>query len=167
MALFEVHGPFEVEWESRAGGRFLLFQNFWSQESGAFYLGERQGCYVFAIRNRGLTPIYVGKATKTFKQETFNPSNRQKYSSGFSEYARGTPMMYFAVLARSRGPTNSRQIAEVEDFLIQAGAAKNPALQNVRGRQTPDWSIKGVIRHNAGRPSASELEFTKLFDIRR
>ena len=38
--------------------------------------------------NRGLTPIYVGKAEKTFKQETFNSSNKTKYYNGFSKYAK-------------------------------------------------------------------------------
>jgi hypothetical protein len=167
MASFEVHGPFAVDWEQRKGGRTLLFEKFWSPESEASYLATRKGCYVFAIRNRGLTPIYVGKATKTYSQETFNPWNREKYSNGFSEYAKGTPVMYFVVLPKSRGPANAKQIAQVEDFLIQAGVAKNPGLQNVRGIQKPDWSIKGVIRHGAGHRSASELQFVALFDIRR
>lgn len=167
MASFEVHGPYEVEWEKRKGGRTLLFENFWSPGSEAAYLAARQGCYVFAIRNRGLTPIYVGKATKTYSQETFNPANRQKYSNGFSEYAKGTPVMYFAALAKSTGRANATQIAQVEDFLIQAGVAKNPDLQNVRGVQKPGWSIKGVIRHSAGKRSAAELQFATLFDIQR
>ena len=112
-------------------------------------------------------PVYVGKATKSFKQETFNPSNRQKYSDGFSEYAKGTPVMYFVALSQARGPANAKQIAQVEEFLIQAGVAKNPGIQNVRGAQKPDWSINGVIRHGAGKPSAAATDFSKLFDIQR
>jgi hypothetical protein len=67
MATFEVHGPFELDFEKRKGGRVLAFDKFWSEESAAHYLSSEKGCYVFAIRNRTLTPIYVGKATKTFK----------------------------------------------------------------------------------------------------
>ena len=48
-----------------------------TKESDAYHLAEERGCYVFAMRNRGLNPIYVGKATRCFKQETFNPGNRQ------------------------------------------------------------------------------------------
>ena len=107
----------------------------------------------------------MGKATKTFKQETFNPSNRHKYHNGFSDYAKGTPLMYFVVHSSQRGPTNSKQIKEIEDFLIQAGSAKNPNLQNVKGAQQPSWSIKGVIRSGAGKRSSAEVDFGDLFDI--
>jgi hypothetical protein len=69
MASFEVLGPFPVDWEKRKGGRTLLFEKFWAQESEAFYLAGKRGCYVFAIRNKSLTPIYVGKATKTLPRQ--------------------------------------------------------------------------------------------------
>ena len=166
MTSFVVHGPFEVSFEKRKGGRTLVFDGFWSQGTEEAALAKKRGCYVFAIRNRGLTPVYVGKATKSFKQETFNPSNREKYSKGFSEYARGKPVLYFVVHPPQRGPTNAKKIGAVEDFLIQLGVAKNPRLQNVRGAQTPDWSIKGVIRHGAGARTAPEKQFVSLFDIR-
>jgi hypothetical protein len=45
--------------------------------------------------------------------------------------------MYFVVHPKQRGKTNAKQIAEIEDFLIQAGVAKNPDLQNVKGAQRP------------------------------
>jgi hypothetical protein len=166
MASFEVHGPFEIDFEVRPGGRRLVFDEFWSDGSPAAYLAEEVGCYVFAIRaGGGLNPIYVGKATKTFKQETFNSGNRNKYSDGFSEYAKGTPIMYFVVHPPQRGRTNEKQIAEIEDFLIQAGVAKNPDLQNVRGANRPDWSIKGVVRGGVGKRSTAEVEFRAIFDL--
>jgi hypothetical protein len=74
MTTFVIHGPREIKYEKRKGGRTLLFDDFWEENND---LAEQQGCYVFAIRNRGLTPIYVGKATKSFKQETFKPANPQ------------------------------------------------------------------------------------------
>jgi hypothetical protein len=166
MASFEVHGPFEIDYEKRKGGRVLVFDDFWSEEAEAYHLAEEKGCYVFAIRNRALTPIYVGQATKSFKQETFNATNRTKYHNGFSDYAKGAPLMYFVVHPKQKGPINERQIAEIEDFLIQAGVAKNPNLQNVRGIQQPSWSIKGVIRSGAGKRNAAEVQFKSLFDIR-
>lgn len=167
MATFVVHGPFEIDYEKRKGGHTLVFDDFWSEFSEANYLAEKQGCYVFAVGNRALTPIYVGKATKTFKQETFNGTNRHKYHNGFSEYAKGRPLMYFVVHPRSRGPTNEKQIAEIEDFLIQAGVAKNQNLQNVKGTRQPNWKIKGVIRSGAGKRNDAEVSFSTLFDIRK
>jgi hypothetical protein len=166
VTTFIVHGPFEIDYEKRRGGRALIFDDFWSKESDAFYLAEKRGCYVFAIGNKGPKPIYVGKATKTFKQEAFNAANRHKYSDGFSNYAKGTPLMYFVVHPDQKGPINKKEIAEIEDFLIQAGVAKNPNLQNVKGAQRPKWSIKGVIRSSRGKRSAVETEFGSLFDVR-
>ena len=161
-----MHGPFKIPYEKRKGGRFLVLDDFWTEESGASQLAYERGVYVFAIRNgRGIKPIYVGKATKTFQQETFNPSNRNKYSNGFSEYAKGLPMMYFVVHPRQKGKVNLKAIDEIEGFLIQAGVAKNPDLQNVRGTQRPKWSIKGVIRTGKGKRNATETSFRTTFDI--
>jgi hypothetical protein len=167
MASFEVHGPFKIDYEKRRGGRALVFDEFWSKDADASYLAKERGSYVFAVRNRGLTPIYVGKATKTFKQETFNGTNRHKYHNGFSNYAKGTPSMYFVVHPSQKGPTNSKEIAEIEDFLIQAGVATNPNLQNVKGTQQPNWRIKGVIRSGAGKRKKAEAQFASMFEIRR
>jgi hypothetical protein len=164
MTSFIVHGPFSIEFEKRKGGRTLVFDSFWWNNPE---LQSKRGCYGFAIRNRGLTPIYVGKATKSFGQETFNAANRHKYSLGFSNYEKGAPVMYFVAHPREAGRINARQIAEVEDFLIQAGVAKNPDLQNVRGAQQPSWSIKGVVRGAVGRRADAETQFASLFDIRR
>jgi len=167
LSRFAVHGPFEVDFEKRPGGRTLTFDEFWSEGSDASYLASKRGCYVFAIRNRSLTPIYVGKATKTFKQETFNQTNKHKYHNGFSEYAKGKPLMFFVVHPTQKGKTNAKQISQIEDFLIQAGVAKNPDIQNVKGAGQPDWSIKGVVRGSAGKRSVAETSFAKLFDIHR
>jgi hypothetical protein len=165
MTVFAVEGPFDINYEKRPGGRTLKFEDFWSKDSPAAHLSDKCGCYVFAIRNRALTPIYVGKATKTFKQETFNPTNKHKFHDGFSDYAKGSPVMYFVVHPTQKGKTNSKQIGEIEDFLIQAGVAKNPDIQNVKGTSRPSWGIKGVVRSKAGKRGSPETDFSDLFDI--
>jgi hypothetical protein len=167
MVTFEVHGPFEIDYEKLPGGRVLVFDDFWSDDSEAAYLADERGCYVFAIRTGGgFQPIYVGKAAKTsFKNETFNAGNRHKYHNGFSEYAKGTPLMFFVVRSVRKGLTSKGLIAAIEDFLIQAGVAKNPNLQNVIGVQQPNWRIKGVIRSGVGKKSKKALMFRNLFDI--
>jgi hypothetical protein len=166
MASFDIHGPFEIAFEARPGGRTLNFDGFWVGDAPASYLADKCGVYVFAISSGGgLTPIYVGKATKTFRQEAFNPSNKHKYHHGFSDYAKGTPVMFFVVHPSQRGRTNENHIKEIEDFLIQAGIAKNPDLQNIKGTGAPQWSIKGVIRSGVGKPSKAEVQFRKLFAI--
>jgi hypothetical protein len=163
---FVIHGPFKVNFENRGAGRTLVFDDFWSKDAEAYHLAEERGCYVFAIRNRGLTPIYVGKAAKSFKQETFNAANRYKYTDGFSEYAKGTPLIYFVVHPTQKGPTNNKEIEAIEDFLIQAGVARNPDLQNVKGALQPSWSIKGVVRSGRGKRNEAEVGFSSMFDIR-
>lgn len=165
MASFKVEGPFEISYEKRKGGRTLVFDEFWSEDSPAHYLGEKCGCYVFAVRGRGLNPIYVGKATKAFKQETFNPTNKHKYSDGFSEYGKGTPVMFFVVHPNQKGRKNQKEIEQIEDFLVQTGVAKNPRLQNVRGAQRPKWSVQGVVRSGKGKRSEGEKAFRRLFDL--
>jgi hypothetical protein len=165
MTSFVVHGPVQITFELRPGGRTLVFSDFWSKEE-ARGLAQQRGCYVFAMRNRSITPIYVGKATKSFEQETFNNSNKTKYHNGFSEYGKGTPIMYFVVHPAQQGPTNTKSIREIEDFLIQAGVAANPKLQNVQGTKRPSWSIKGVIRSTAGKRTEAETKFRSMFDIR-
>ncbi len=83
MTSFVVHGPFDIDFEKRKGGRVLLFDEFWAEDSDAKYVEGERGCYVFAIRTgRGTTPVYVGKATKSFKQETFNPANKNSITMG-------------------------------------------------------------------------------------
>jgi hypothetical protein len=167
MASFKVNGWFEVDYEKRKGGRTLVFDDFWSEGSKAHPLAGECGCYVFAIKTgRGLEPIYVGKATKTFKQETFNPGNRHKYHAGFSEYAKGLPIIFFVVHPSQKGKKNEKEIGKIEQFLIQTGAAKNPGLQNVRGARRPKWSIRGVVRSNGkGKRTKAEGAFRRLFDL--
>lgn len=164
MACFEVYGPFDVPFETRGGGRVLNFKDFWNGEAEV-HAGDR-GCYVFAVRSGPAEkPIYVGKASKTLKQEVFNPSNRVKCQNGFSRYAKGTPVVYFVVHRTQRGKVNGTQIGEVEDFLIQNGVTRNPELQNVRGKSAPRWKISGVVRRGAGRRSHSAVAFGRLFGI--
>lgn len=166
MEAFIVHGPFPVAYEKRKGGRVLVFDDFWEEDADAHNLAEQCGCYVFALRNKSLVPLYVGKATKTFQQETFNNHNKHKYQSGFSDYAKGTPVMFFVVHPKQKGPANGKQIAAIESFLISAAVAKNPDLQNIKGVKAPQWSIKGVVR-SKGKRSKSAVAFATCLDLRR
>jgi hypothetical protein len=112
-------------------------------------------------------PYTFGKATRTFRQETFNPNNRHKYHNGFSDYGKGAPLMFFVVHPAQKGRTNTREISEIEDFLIQAGVTRNPNLQNIKGTQSPVWSIKGVIRSGVGKRRRAEVQFGTLFGLHR
>lgn len=82
MVTLDVAGPYEVPcWVNDGGtksieavnGRDFFAENEW--------LADRRGCYIFAIRNRGLRAAYVGKATKSFRQEAFSVDKLNKVQS--------------------------------------------------------------------------------------
>jgi hypothetical protein len=53
--------------------------------------------------------------------------------------------MFFVVHPDQKGKTNKKQIEKIEQFLIQAGAAKNPELQNVEGHIVPNGVFEGLF----------------------
>jgi hypothetical protein len=60
--------------------------------------------------------------------EVFNPSNILKYRRAIETTRRGHPVL-FLIVPRQRGTkVSKRHIGEVETFLIQAGAARNPEI---------------------------------------
>src|SRR5580658_6073510 len=111
-------------------------------------LASQRGCYLFAIRaGKGITPVYIGKATKNFKQECFAPSKiAYHYGPALLEYKKGRPALFLVVLKRTKGKVNKRAIAKVELFLIQNAMKKNSDLSNIKGKREERWSIGGVIR---------------------
>lgn len=154
MAKFQVQGPFPIPVHQGVNGRVIR-----KSEADEFFkqhrsLEAQKGCYIFGIRaGRGVTPLYVGKATKTFKQECFASGKLQRYGEALVSYRRGTPVLYLVVAPGGRPAT--AQIAALENFLIGAAAAKNPAVLNVKGTKKPAWSVDGVIPGGRGRPTDS------------
>jgi hypothetical protein len=166
MPSFEVHGPFKIPTERRKSGRIIPkdLSAFW-EDTG---LAVRCGVYIFAIRaGRGITPIYVGKATRRFRGEAFADHKRaHHYSLALANYGRGTPVMFFVTWPEDR-KANLQMIKDLEDFLIQTGVARNPDLSNIRGRGEKKWSISGVVRSGGKRPSKSEQAFSALMGLKK
>ncbi len=73
--------------------------------------------------------------------------------------------MFFLIAPKKRGAPNSRHIEQLEDFLIQAGVAANPAFLNIRGTKIEEWGIAGVLRSGKGKRSESASEFVKMMKI--
>lgn len=166
---FEVLGPFEIEpYKGRYGARHIgsdEVKAFWSQN---LKFAGRCGCYVFGIKaGRGTTPGYVGKATKTFKQEIFNASNLNKYNKFLTDYKKGRLVIFLVVAPIKRGSNNTRHISDLEDFLIQTAIAVNPELQNIKGTQKADWSIRGVLRSKQGQPPKAASMFRQLMKLNK
>ena len=166
MTSYKVHEPLEISCEKTKSGRALVFEDFWSRHSKAGELADKRGCYVFALRTgRGLKPLYVGKALKSFQKETFAATNLKRFQNGFASCGKGTPVVFFVAHPGDNGRLDAREIEQVEEYLIQVGAAKNPELENVKSMRHPTWSIQGVIRSGQGKRSRAEQSFRRLFDM--
>lgn len=166
MAVFTVRGPFEVPISKLPAARMVGPDNakrFWQDHPR---IGGEKGCYVFAIRAaKGIKPIYIGKATKSFKQEVFTDHKRNKYNTALGSQLKGTPIMYFVILDRSRGRPNSKAIGEVETYLIQAGLKANKRLLNDRKAAVEAWQIKGVVRSSVGSPTNAALSLRQCLNL--
>lgn len=165
---FTVSGPYEMRVTKAKAGRKITRDNideFWSDHPS---VGARRGCYVFGIRaGKGMTPGYVGKATKSFKQEIFEPHKLNKYHEVLVDYLKGTAVFFFIELPVKQGKPNASHIGELEKFLIQTGVAVNPDLVNVKDTKAAEWGIRGVLRSGAGKPSHPASEFKSMFKLHR
>ena len=105
MTTFTVKGPFEVPVKKEKVGRLVTAEQateFWKGHSS---VQDDVGCYVFGFRAaKGLKPMYIGKATKSFKQEIFTDHKRNKYNEALASQAKGTAIMFFVTLDRTAGP---------------------------------------------------------------
>lgn len=136
---------------------------FFNRHSG---VGQERGCYVFAFKAaKGYKPVYVGKATKTFKQEVFTPHKLNKFNLGLAGQKKGTPILFFVCLGKAVGPVNKVAIDEAESYLIQAGLAANTALLNNKKTKVAKWSINGVVRAGQGKPSQAASEFKRCIKV--
>lgn len=166
MPVYHTHGPHVVPTYNGRAAKVIdsaELRQFWEECAD---LAERCGCYVFAIRaGAGTTPIYVGKATRTFRQEAFAPHKLEKYQRALADYKSGTPVLFLLAAPRGRGATNLKATAELENFLIQTAVARNPNLLNVRGTKRADWSIAGVIRRGVGTPSAAAKQLKTTLGV--
>ena len=153
MTQFTAHGPFEVPAYYGKAARAITEEDIKAFWQAHVEMGNHRGCYVFGIRaGKGYTPGYIGKATKTFKQEVFTSHKLAKYQRFLADYHKGTPILFFVVAPKQKGKPNATHIGELEDFLIQVGIAANPDLLNIKGTKQEEWGITGLIRSGKGKP---------------
>ena len=88
-----------------------------------------------------------------------------QYQQYLADVRRGTPILFFVVAPKKKGAPNSKHIAQLEDFLIQAGVAANPLFLNIQGTKIEEWGITGVLRGGKGKKSESARDFIKLMKI--
>lgn len=164
MTQFVCHGPFKIPTTKQKVGRTISktdVSEFWGLAAG---MENCVGCYVFGIRaGKGMTPLYVGKATKGFAQEAFTADKLNKYHTGLSQYKKGSPILFFLCPPSSKkGKTNLKEIKALERLLIQQGSLANPHLINVHHNKIPKWGISGVLRSSTKKPSVDAKKFRKF-----
>jgi hypothetical protein len=161
-ASFAIRGPFKIPLDRSVRAKAIKVgcPEFW-QHKDTGSLASECGCYVFCRRaGGGITPVYVGKATRTFKQECFAPQKiAQHYQPALLNWGKGRPVMFLVVLQQKKGPVNAKAIKKVELFLIQNATKKNPHLSNIKGIKKQTWSIKGVIRAGKGEATKASQSF--------
>jgi hypothetical protein len=168
MLTFSPHGPFPVPMLSGPGGRTITATEgakFWSDHPS---LAKERGCYIFAMRSGGgVRPTYVGKATKTFEQETFTHHKlSEHYHRALVSQTKGTPVLFFFFHPRKKGATNRKLIDALETFLIQQCKWRNPnRLTNKRKLPKHKWAVSGVVRSGVGKPSHSALSVRSLIGV--
>jgi hypothetical protein len=165
MLTFSVVGPIEVPTYAGKCAKIVdaeALGSFWEKSN----IAERSGCYIFSVRaSRGYKPVYVGLATKTFKQEVFAPHKLEKYQRCLADTRKGVPVVFFVTLPTARGRKNTKVIRQLEDFLIQTCVSRNPDLLNVKGTDQAEWGISGVIRGGKGKPSRGELALKRTLGL--
>ncbi len=166
IVLFDILGPYEVPFLEGAAGK-----NIGPAEGRVFFtafpmLAHKKGCYVFGVRSgRGITPVYVGKATRNFDQECFALHKLIKYNRGLLDYVKGTPVMFFVALGSRKGATNRKAISDLEYYLIQIAFNRNENLLNERSIDHPQWGIRGVVRGGQGKPSRAASAFVRAMGL--
>lgn len=165
MVVFEVKGPLNVPTYDGKAAKIVdseALSAFW-ESSG---VEMRRGCYLFAVRaSKGIRPIYVGRATKTFKQEVFTPHKLEKYQRCLADIGKGTPVLFFVMAPTKKGKPNVKLIQAAEDYLIQTAVSRNPDLLNVKGTELENWGIAGVLRGGKGKASKAALAFKKTLGL--
>ena len=165
MPTFEIRGPLKVPTYDGKAAKIVDpdgLSAFWESSR----VENRRGCYVFAVRaGKGMRPVYVGRATKNFKQEVFASHKLEKYQRCLADIEKGTPVLFFVMLPATKGKPNVKAIESVEEYLIQIAVSKNPDLLNVKGTELEDWGIAGVIRGGSGKRSKAAAAFKQAMGL--
>lgn len=162
---YEVLGPYDLQVTKRKKGKATV-RNMTRDDVSLFWnendeIASRRGCYIFGMRNGpGQKPWYVGMTKNSFKQECLNDRN-SRIINEIMVLRKGTPVLYFVVPYNKR-KGNKRDVEQIETFLIQQAANKNPEIYNVVGKSKPVWCIDGVVRGRHGQNCAASKELRRM-----
>lgn len=163
---FIVLEPFEVPLHQKKALQSELLKPFLTKHEK--YLNNC-GCYIFAVPRKygakGLLPIYVGKATKTFGCECFTPDKITKINDYLLNNPTSKLFLFLIKHPDQRGKTNARIIHNMEKDLTRLAVTRNPSLINKKNIKPAEWSIAGVIRSDRGKPSNHALKMRELLGL--
>lgn len=164
-----VHGPFKIPFTlSNADIKCIEttdIKEFWSKEETSPFV-RKQGVYVFAIQaSKGFKPVYIGKATKGFRQEAFQSHKLAHYGRTLADGGKGTPVMFFVAPGDKLNKVPTKTCDEIETFMIQLAVRKNPELRNDRKTTLAEWSIRGLVRGGKGKTSKPAASFSKMIGM--
>jgi hypothetical protein len=129
-------------------------------------LGGKQGCYIFALRAaKGHTPWYIGKATKSMRQECMSNHPIGHYNAVLFDGHKGTPVLFFISPRGAKNKVPKAICDDVETFLIQNAYSANPKLRNIQKTKVPEWNIAGIMRSGKGKATAQSRKAKKMFGL--
>lgn len=164
----KLYGPIEIECKIDRAVKYIdnaEKKNFLIDLDDAD-LSMKQGCYVFAIRaGRGFCPWYVGKATKSFRQECMTSHKLHNYNAVLSGGRKGTPVMFFVCPDGNKNKVSKKVCDEMESTLIQAALYQNLDLRNIQKKKLRVWGISGVLYSKKGKPSKSASAFRTMMGL--
>ena len=164
----KLFGPYEVDCPKGGPVKFID-----KNEKKAFLgaldedgISSKQGCYIFALRaGKGYCPWYIGKATKSMRQECMGTHQLQHYNAVLSKGKKGTPVMFFLVPDGMKKMVPKKICDEIESVLIQSAMYENKEIRNIQKTKEPAWGIDGVIRGEKGKPTKSEAAFSRMMGL--
>ena len=164
----KLYGPFEIACPNKGAAKFIdaTEKKGFLAMLDAAGLSAKQGCYIFACRaGKGFCPWYVGKATKTMRQECMGSHQLQHFNAVLSKGIKGTPVMFFVLPDGDKKKVPKAICNEIEGVLIQSALYKNPDLRNIQKASPPEWGIDGVIRGQTGKPTGDEVAFRTMMGL--
>jgi len=74
--------------------------------------------------------------------------------------------MFFVIPSGTKYKVPSKEVDNMETFLIQSALSENPLLKNIqKTKNLPLWTVKGVIRGGKGKRTKTEKAFTKMMGL--
>jgi hypothetical protein len=112
-----------------------------------------------------MMPYYAGRTFNRLEGECFQAHKVLKYNAVLANVRRGTPIMFFLPLTRTRGRVNASAIDSLEDSLIKIGLERNDRMTNISGTRGDEIVVHGVWGSGRGRRQASSNRFHEMMGL--